>query len=269
MRTIMSDAPRHGTPPIWARDRSSRLNEQCGASDGRFEPGHDDKAGTTGHAERAADPTAIMRLLAWLSPGFPTGAYAYSHGLEWCVETHDIRDGETLRDWLTDVIEYGSARTDTILLRHAHRAANDPCALRHVVALALATAAGRERHDEALAQGRAFLRAAAGWGVPDLPEDTPYAVAVGAMAGAHGIEEAITVSAYLQTFASNLISAAVRLVPLGQTTGLQTLAALETVIRHTAASTAQATLDDLGGCAFRSDLAAMRHETQYTRLFRS
>ena len=288
MTTIMTDLPaRHGPPPTCSGDWPGQLNEHGAAPDGRVKPGHDDwngttahdggtgttgddaGTGTTDHVGRATDATAVMRLLTWLSPGFPTGAFAYSHGLEWSVETHDIRDGETLRDWLTDVIEHGSARTDTILLRHAHRMANDPCALREIVALALASAAGRERYDEALAQGRAFLRAASGWGVPDLPEATPYAVAVGAMAGAHGIDEDTTAGAYLQTFASNLISAAVRLVPLGQTTGLQTLAALEPVILHTAASTKQATLDDLGGCAFRSDLAAMRHETQYTRLFRS
>jgi urease accessory protein len=208
-------------------------------------------------------------LLTWLSPAFPTGAYAYSHGLEWAVETHDIRDGDTLLEWLSVVIAHGSARTDTILLRHAHRAANDPGELRQIAALALATVSSRERRDEALAQGKAFLRAAAGWGVPDLPEDTPYAVAVGAMAGAHGIDEDATASAYLQTFTCNLISAAVRLVPLGQTTGLHTLAALEALIVETAAATKHATRDDLGGCAFRSDLAAMRHETQYTRLFRS
>ena len=211
----------------------------------------------------------LLRLLTWLSPAFPTGAFAYSHGLEWAVETQDIRDGETLLAWLTAVIAHGSARTDTILLRHAHRAANDPLELRTISALAVATAASRERRDESLAQGRAFLRSAAGWGVPDLPEDTPYAIAVGAMAGAHGIDEASTAGAFLQTFASNLISAAVRMVPLGQTTGLQTLAALEPTILATAAATRTATLDDLGGCAFRSDLAAMRHETQYTRLFRS
>jgi urease accessory protein len=207
--------------------------------------------------------------MAWLSPAFPTGAYAYSHGLEWAVETHDIRDGATLLEWLTAVIAHGSGRNDTILLRHAHRAADDPAALREIAALGLAAAGARERRDEALAQGKAFLRAASGWGVPDLPEDTPYAVAVGAMAGLHRIDEDATAGATLQTFASNLISAAVRLVPLGQTTGLHTLAALEPLILATVASTNTATLDDLGGCAFRSDLAAMRHETQYTRLFRS
>jgi urease accessory protein len=216
-----------------------------------------------------AGTVGLMRLLTWLSPAFPTGAFAYSHGLEWAIETHDVRDGETLHEWLDGVIAHGSARIDSILLRHAHRAARDQGALRDIAALALATAASRERHDEALAQGKAFVRAAAGWGVPDLPDDTPYPVAVGAMAGRHCIDEDLTTSAWLQAFSSNLISAAVRLVPLGQTAGLQTLAALEPIILQTAAATKAATLDDLGGCAFRSDLAAMRHETQYTRLFRS
>jgi urease accessory protein len=215
------------------------------------------------------DAAGLMRLLTWLSPAFPTGAFAYSHGLEWAIETNDIRDGETLRDWLNCAIVHGTGRNDTILLRHAHRAANDPVALRDIAALACATASCRERYDESTAQGRAFMRAAMGWSVPDLPEDTPYAVAVGAMAGAHGIAEDDVAAAYLQTFTANLISAAVRLVPLGQTTGLHTLAALESAILDTVAAAKLATLDDLGGCAFRSDLAAMRHETQYTRLFRS
>jgi urease accessory protein len=213
--------------------------------------------------------TQVLKLLAWLSPSFPTGAFAYSHGLEWAVETGDIRDGATLLAWLSAVISHGAGRIDTILLRHAHREANDPLALRDLSALGLATAPCRERRDESLAQGQAFLRAASAWDVPDLSEETPYAVAVGAMTGAHGIDEDAVASAYLQTFAANLISAAVRLVPLGQTTGLQTLAALEPVILATATETKTATLDDLGGCAFRSDLAAIRHETQYTRLFRS
>ena len=73
----------------------------------------------------------------------------------------------------------------------------------------------------------------------------------------------------IQAFAANLISAAVRLVPLGQSAGLAVLAGLEAAITESALSTRGATLDDLGGCAFRSDIAAMRHETQYTRIFRS
>ena len=210
-----------------------------------------------------------LKLLAWLSPAFPTGAFAYSHGLEWAVETGDVANESTLEAWLTDILANGAGRTDTILLRHAHRAVADQAALAEIAELALATAASRERHNEALAQGQAFVLAAAPWAMPPVPHETPYAVAVGTLAGAHGIPEDDTAAAYLQAFATNLISAAVRLVPLGQNAGLRVLAALEPVILGTAGETREATLDDLGGCAFRSDIAAMRHETQYTRLFRS
>jgi urease accessory protein len=211
----------------------------------------------------------LLNLLAWLSPGFPTGAFAYSHGLEWAVEAGDIKDGDSLLHWLTDVLARGSGRSDTILLRHAHRAAADPVALREIVGLATACAPARERRDEALNQGRAFQLAVAPWTTTALPDDAPYAVAIGAAAGERGIPEDDTAVAYLQAFATNLISAAVRLVPLGQTAGLHVLAALEPVILATSDETKRATLNDVGGSAFRSDLAAMRHETQYTRLFRS
>ena len=261
--TIMSDAgPNHGPPPGNCPGRSNKQRGLRTAGPGSLSMLRDR------HRPPFRGRCHHVRLLTWLSPGFPPG-HTLTRRVEWAVETHDIRDGETLYEWLNDVIEHGSARTDTILLRHAHRAADDPPALRDIVALALASAAGRERYDEALVQGRAFLRAAAGWGTPELPDDTPYAVAVGAMAGVHGIDEDTTASAYLQTFAGNLISAAVRLVPLGQTTGLQTLAALEPVILGTAAATKTGNPRQPGGCAFRSDLAATRHETQYTRLFRS
>lgn len=208
----------------------------------------------------------LLRLLAWLSPAFPTGAYAYSHGLEQAIEDGDIADGETLRNWLTDVLHHGSGRNDVILLRHAHRVGTDLIALND---LAIALAASRERRIETLDQGTAFIAAAAPWRTPRLPDRVAYPVAVGAVAGHHGIDEDTTAPAYLQAFAANLISAAVRLVPLGQTAGLRVLAALEPAILEVATATRTATLDDLGGCAFRSDIAAMRHETQYTRLFRS
>ena len=208
----------------------------------------------------------LLRLLAWLSPAFPTGAYAYSHGLEQAVEDGDIADGETLRNWLTDILHHGSGRNDMILLRHAHRTGTDLIELND---LAVALAASRERRIETLDQGTAFVAAVAPWHAPRLPDRVAYPVAVGAAAGHHGIDEDTTAPVYLQAFITNLISAAVRLVPLGQTAGLRVLAALEPDILQVAAATRTATLDDLGGCVFRSDVAAMRHETQYTRLFRS
>ena len=247
---------------------------------------------------------SLLRLMTWLSPAFPTGAFAYSHGLEWAVEQGDVADEMSLQRWLTDVLAYGAGRNDLILLRHAHRAVNaevdatfpppsqatgqtaevlvvdqptssDPreavvCLdLQQLADLALAMAGSRERCVETLSQGRAFLLAAVPWGVPALPEDMAYPIAVGSVAASHGVLEDDVAVAFLQAFTANLVSAAVRLVPLGQTAGLRVLAALEPTILAIAAETKPASLDDLGGCAFRSDLAAMCHETQYTRLFRS
>jgi urease accessory protein len=245
----------------------------------------------------------LLNLMAWLSPAFPVGGFAYSHGLEWAVEVGDIRDGDTLRDWVTDVLVHGSARSDVILLRAAHAAWDDPVAFREVAEVGLAVAPARERREEALNQGRAFGLAVGAWargedvdgrheaghdgmrggawvagtspamtnGDGGTGEDAefPYSIAVGVACGRRGVDVDVSAAAYLQAFAANLISAAVRLVPLGQTTGLRVLAALEPVILAVAEETRSAGLDDLGGCAFRSDLAAMRHETQYTRLFRS
>jgi urease accessory protein len=212
---------------------------------------------------------SLLRLLAWLSPAFPTGAFTYSHGLEWAVETGDVCDANTLREWLIDVLCHGAGRSDCILLRHAHGAAREAFALSELAELATAIAPSRERLTETLGQGTAFLRAARAWGLPVLPEASPYPVAVGALAGWHGIDENATVGGYLQAFASNMISAAVRLVPLGQSDGLQVLASLEPTILRIAAETMTASLEDIGGCTFRADLAAMHHETQGTRLFRS
>ena len=209
--------------------------------------------------------------MTWLSPAFPTGAYAYSHGLEWAVEAGDVRDEAGLLLWAADVIAHGSGRTDAILLRHAYRATD----LADVAELAAAAQSCRERRMETLAQGDAFAIAAQVWGAPLLDQlrwdglPIAYPVAVGALAQAQGVREDPAALAFLHAFAANLVSAAVRLVPLGQTAGLRTLAALEPVLADVAADTRHATLDDLGGACFRSDIAAMRHETQHTRLFRT
>ena len=219
------------------------------------------------------DP-ATLRLLAWLSPAFPTGGFAYSHGLEWAVESNDVTNQANLQDWLETLLRHGTGRTDATLARHAHRAATDLPTLQTLTELALATAPTAERRAEAIHQGNAFIAAASPWHPETLKAlaattDVPYAIAVGAMAGSNNIDEDTTAVALLHAFAANLISAAVRIIPLGQSTGLAVMAALEPVILEIAADTATLTLDDLGGAAWRSDLAAMRHETQYTRLFRS
>jgi len=223
--------------------------------------------------------SALYRLMAWLSPAYPIGAFSYSSGMEWAVEAGDITDAASLERWLAVMIADGSGFCDAVFFAHAHRTvvASDDDALRAVAELAAAFAPSKERHLETTAQGRAFLDSTrAAWPTPALDRllaiwdgaiALPVAVAV-ACAG-HGIALAPALQAYLQALAANLVSAGVRLVPLGQTDGQRVLAALEPLVAATAKRTLAAALDDVGGAAFRADLASMRHETQHTRLFRS
>lgn len=212
------------------------------------------------------DPAAILHLLTWFSPGFPTGAYAYSHGLEWAVAAGDVDTGESLCAWLEDLLALGSGRSDAIFLRHAHRAASDAEQLAAIAELAGAAATCRERQVETLALGDAFGKAAMPW---NALTSAPYPIVVGTLTGRSGIGEDDATAAYLQAFAANLVSAGVRLIPLGQSAGLAVLAALEPIILAVVRETRDAGLNDIGGACFRSDIAAMRHETQYTRLFRT
>jgi urease accessory protein len=217
--------------------------------------------------------------MAWLSPAYPIGAFSYSGGVEWAVEAGDISDAATLREWLTVTIAEGGGFCDAVFLVHAYRAAadRDDTALRAVAELAAAFAPSKERHLETTAQGRAFLDTTrAAWPAPALDRlgalwDGPVAlpVAVGVAGAAHDIALADLLNAYLHALAANLVSAGVRLIPLGQTDGQRVLAALEDVVRATAERARAVGLDDVGAAAFRADLASMRHETQYTRLFRS
>jgi urease accessory protein len=207
--------------------------------------------------------SALLRLLTWLSPAFPTGGFAYSHGLEWSVEAGDVTDEASLITWIEDTLSHGALWSDAILLRHAYRAPDD---LAPLVELATALSPAPERRLETLAQGAAFCAAAAPWAALG---PLPYPVAVGALAAAHAVPEDDAALAYLHAAAANMVSAALRLIPLGQAAGLRAQAALEPAILATAALTASATLDDLGTANWRAEIAAMHHETQYTRLFRT
>jgi urease accessory protein len=226
-----------------------------------------------------SDSAAFYRLMAWLSPAYPVGAFSYSSGIEWAVEVGDIRDRATLVDWLSLMMNDGAGFCDAVLFVHAHRAANEGAVkdLLEVAELAAAFAPSKERHLETTAQGRAFVEATrAAWPCEALTLLTEnwngaiaYPVAVGTSCAGHGIAADHALHAFLHAVAANWISAGVRLIPLGQTDGQRALAALEPVIVATAARALHSTIDDIGSAAFRSDLASMRHETQYTRLFRS
>nr|WP_171892200.1 MULTISPECIES: urease accessory protein UreF [Mesorhizobium] len=215
---------------------------------------------------------ALLRLMAWLSPAFPVGGFAYSHGLERAVHDGLVADAGGLVRWLETLVEMGSGWNDAVLFAESWRRARHGSDLDEVAALAEALAGSRERHTETMLQGAAFLKAATAWSNPvlaRLPAECAYCAAVGAIAGGNGIALQDALCAFLQAFFSNLVQAAIRLGVVGQSEATALLAGFEPLALSTAARASRSTLDDLGGCAFVSDVMAMKHETQYSRLFRS
>lgn len=231
---------------------------------GIVEPRHD--------ADVRGGTASLVQLMTWLSPGFPIGAFAYSHGIESAVAERRIRDAETLFEWLAVLLRTGSGWNDLVLFAAAYRAAHedDADALAEVTELGLAMGGSRERRDETRALGAAFAEASLPWqsgAMLDTP--MPYPVAVATLAAEKDIPLEEGLVAFAHGFAANLVAVATRLVPLGQSDAVKVLNRLEPVVLSCAARAERSTLDDLGSAAILSEIAAMRHETLSTRLFRS
>lgn len=225
--------------------------------------------------EAQAQRRSLMRLMAWLSPAFPTGSFSYSHGLESAVDAGLIATRDDLADWLSDLVARGSGWNDMVFVAEAWRSCADTGQIDELGELAEALAGSAERHLETMAQGAAFLDAAGARAsiIADdrdtLPTELAYPVAVGLVAGREGVPLADTLTAFAHAFVSNLIQAALRLAPIGQRDGVRVLASLEPLIAQTAERASAAGLDDLGSCTFRSEIMSLRHETLHSRLFRS
>jgi urease accessory protein len=220
-----------------------------------------------------ADDAALYRLMTWLSPAYPVGAYSYSHGLEYAVEADLVRDRATLVDWIAHAVTQGAGLSDAALLAASWRGDD----LDEVCALANAWRGSAEMALESRAQGAAFLATTrTAWPHPALDElalrwrgEAIMPVAVGVAAAAHGIALDAALTAFLHAFASNLVSAGMRLIPLGQTEGQRAIAALEPAIAGAARAARDTPLDEIGTASAMIDWCSIRHETQYTRLFRS
>jgi urease accessory protein len=235
-------------------------------------------AGQKAPGERL-DEAALYRLMTWLSPAYPVGAFSYSSGIEWAVEAGDIKDAASLRDWLAVMLTDGVGRNDGILFAHAYRALarGDDGALLETAELAAALTSSRERYLETTTLGRAFVDVTdAAWPCDalnrlKLPWSGPiaYPVAVAVACAGHAIPLPSALHAFLTALVSNWISAGMRLIPLGHTDGQRLIGALAPAVAATAAAAAAATPHHLGSATFRADLASIKHETQYTRLFRS
>ena len=215
---------------------------------------------------------ALLRLMAWLSPAFPVGGFSYSGGLEKAVEDGRVRDAAGLGGWMETLLRHGSLWNDAVFLAHAWRSSQDAVALSETADLGRALAGSAERYRETVLLGDAFIAAAGAWPhalLELLPREAPYPVAIGAVAARHGVPLRETLAAFLHAGVSQIVSAGIRLGVAGQKDGVAILAASEAVIAEIAARAALSTLDDLGSATVIADTAAMRHETQGTRLFRS
>ena len=227
-----------------------------------------------------AEP-ALYRLLAWSSPGYPTGAFSYSHGLEWAVETGDVTNLQGLLDYVTAVLERGGGWIDAVLFAHAWRATPNSLELDGIAELAAAFRSSSETALESRQQGASFLDVTRkAWPHPTLDAfaarqteaggaPVAHCIAVAVTCAAHEIALLPALHAYLHAVAANLVSAGARLIPLGQTQAQIAIARLSPVIAGIVERALATSLDDLGTAAPAIELCSLRHETQYTRLFRS
>jgi urease accessory protein len=215
--------------------------------------------------------------MTWMSPYYPVGAYSFSHGLERAVESGLVRDASTARNWIGGLLAFGDGLADLVFLAEAWKAAGDEDRLGEVHGLALAFQPTSEIRLETTAQGAAFVRAtAAAWPCAALGllkrvagGEHVYPVAVGAVAGSHAIAKERAMEAYGHAFAANLVSAAVRLIPLGQTAGQKITASLLEDVYGAVATALSTPLAMVSSSCVMADITSMQHERQYTRLFRS
>lgn len=218
------------------------------------------------------DVAGLLRLMAWMSPAFPVGAFSYSAGLEGAVHDGLLRNAEGLADWVISSVERGALWNDAVFMAEANRSHSDRQSLHDLCELARALAGSAERYRETVQLGDAFVTAAKAW--PDtvferLPSQVAYPVAVGAVAAAHDVEAVSAIAAYLHAGVSQMISAAIRLGIAGQTEGVAILAKTERLLGEIAAKANATTMDDLGSSTILADTMFLRHETQHSRLFRS
>ncbi len=225
------------------------------------------------------DNQGLFDLMSWMSPSYPVGAYTYSHGIEYAVEAGLITGLDDLVPWIRDILAFGSGLSDCILLKAGYEAASakDGPLLKEIAELGLAFCPTEELETETTQQGRAFLQVitnVAPIAGRDLLKENwqgpviyPVAVALAAQDKRIPLDASLT--AYLHGFVSNLVSASVRIIPLGQTDGQRAIAALAPEVTDTVTKALASELEDLGSATIMVDWCSAQHETQYTRLFRS
>ncbi len=209
----------------------------------------------------------ILTLTQWLSPAYPVGGFAYSHGLEWAIDSGDVRTAGDVKAWISDVLSFGSGWSDSVFLVAAY-GAQSPGAVQQIDLQTLAFCASSERLKESQLLGQAFCDVTAAIWSLDLASLT-YPVAVGHAARLRGLPAELTTQMFLHSFMSNLAACATRLVPLGQTDSQRLVHEMTPLCAQVASAAQTADLDELSATSFLADIASMKHETQYSRMFRT
>lgn len=218
------------------------------------------------------DTATLVRLMAWLSPVFPTGSFAYSTGLEAAVQSGLIKNSSDLKNWLTALLELGTIKNDAIFLAQAWRDCDDEKALNELTNLALAMSGSAERYLETTAQSEAFSQAVRNWSQTTnnvIPSPCCLPIAIGVAAGMSHLPLSDTVSAFLHSIVTNQAQAAIRLSVMGQTKAAKLLADMESAILEVAQFAQNSTLDDLGSATVLAEISTMQHEELSGRMFRS
>ena len=206
----------------------------------------------------------LITVMQWLSPAFPIGGFAYSHGLEWAINKGYVSNREELQNWVSDLLEYGSLKNDAILIKLVLKG-SDP---KEINEIAIALCPANERLSETQLQGGAFCKIMREVWSLEI-DDLALPIALALAAKNENIDQNLVVPAYLHSFCSNLISVAMRLIPIGQTDGQKTLRELSPLISDSVRAVAKSDKDDLGSACFLSDVSAMQHEYLQPRVFKT
>ncbi len=206
----------------------------------------------------------LITVMQWLSPAFPIGGFAYSHGLEWAINKGYVSNREELQKWVSDLLEYGSLKNDAILIKLVLKG-SDP---KEINEIAIALCPANERLSETQLQGGAFCKIMREVWSLEI-DDLALPIALALAAKNENIDQNLVVPAYLHSFCSNLISVAMRLIPIGQTDGQKTLRELSPLISDSVIAVAKSDKDDLGSACFLSDVSAMQHEYLQPRVFKT
>lgn len=218
----------------------------------------------------------VLNLLQLVSPALPVGAYTYSEGLETLVEWGTISNNHTLKHWLEQELSYGAIRTEAAVMLRAYRATvlSDKKALIYWNNWLSAARETSELRASSWQMGQSLMRLLLAikpvetqsiW----LEGECNYAISLGIAAALEQIAPKPLILGYLHSWATNLITAGVKLIPLGQTAGQILLHELHANISDAATEIINLQDDELSSCSWGLSLASMAHETQYTRLFRS